>query len=119
MAGVTVSEGKTLGERKCKTFVFVFLRRIKKFKMERKKIFFYVPARKAPECACEVTFAVRGCLDGSSAGDGKLYHEVTKAFENNVVHVLPDVLSVCFCDRKFHLMNCASTLLCAVDRGVS
>ena len=35
----------------------------------------------------------------------KLYHEVTKAFENNVVHVLPDVLSVCFCDRKFHLMN--------------
>ena len=60
VAGVTVSEGKTLGERKCKTFVFVFLRRIKKFKMERKKIFFYVPARKAPECACEVTFDSSG-----------------------------------------------------------
>ena len=55
MAGVTVSEGKTLEERKRKTFVFVFLRRIKIFKTDRKRT--GKPARQAlgqaPECHAE------------------------------------------------------------------
>ena len=91
---------------------------MKKFKMERKKYFSTYRQEKRLIVLVRWRATVRGCLDGNTAGDGKVYHEVTKAFENTVVHVLPDVLSVCFCDHKFHLMKCAGMLLCAVDRGV-